>query len=122
MEAHANMTVIVVKLTKVFGVVVTEKTLGLVLCCSLLSSLSLCSLSYSSRISAGVRFLSTTYVAISKGSEETVETVCTMWQQQHSTLRQKAYVRQNKYLPAFHLQPFLPKDVIDGSGVLITQH
>lgn len=41
-----------------------RKTLGLVLCCSLLSSLSLCSLSYSSRISAGVRFLSTTCTAI----------------------------------------------------------
>lgn len=37
-------------------------TLGLVRCCSLLSSLSLCSRSNSSRISAGVLLLSTTYV------------------------------------------------------------
>lgn len=47
-----------------------------------------------------------------------------MYQQNHSTLEQKkkSYVRQNTYLPAFHLQSFLPKDVIDGSGVSIAQH
>lgn len=45
-------------------VVKKTQTLGLVLCCSLLSSLSLCSLSYSSRISAVVRFLSTTYTVL----------------------------------------------------------
>ena len=63
--AHTRNTVKVV--TDVCGVVVTEKTLGLVLCCSLLSSLSLCNLSYSSRISAGVLFLSTTYTASPQG-------------------------------------------------------
>jgi len=63
MVARTRNTIKEVKLTEECGEVVTVKTLGLVLCCSLLSSLSLCSLSYSSRISAGVLFLSTTYAA-----------------------------------------------------------
>lgn len=105
-------------MTDVCGVVVTEKTLGLVLCCSLLSSLSLCNLSYSSRISAGVLFLSTTYTASSPqgiGNED-------MFMLNMYNVRQRVYVRENIYLPAFHLQPFLPEDVIDGSGVSIAQH
>lgn len=120
--AHAKIRVIVVKADKLFGVVESEKTLGLVLCCSLLSSLSLCSLSYSSRISAGVRFLSTTSIAISKDSKDMLKLYAYYSRSSTQVLGKPGCVGRSKYLPAFHFQPFFPKDVIDGSGVLITQH
>lgn len=100
-----------------FRAVMMLQTLGFVLCCSLLSSLSLCSLSYSSRISAGVLFLSTTYTeSQSAGDANTPRS------SKKPLKCKKSRLCLETYLPAFHLQPFLPKDVIDSSGMSITQH
>lgn len=97
--------------TGLFRAVMMLQTLGFVLCCSLLSSLSPCSLSYSSRISAGVLFLSTTYTESQSAGDADTALKC-----------KKSRLCLETYLPAFHLQPFLPKDVIDSSGMSITQH
>lgn len=48
---------------------------------------------------------------------------CTVYNVEAKTLnRQSVRVTMKTYLPSFHFQSFLPKDVIDGSRVSVTQH